>query len=126
GPGKTVILIGHGTDHSANEMYHKLEQKLLEAGLPILLGTIEEGVDEILPKLKERVKQEYVLMPFLLVAGDHVINDMMGDDDLSWQSKMTAAGYTVSVYAKGLGENKHFQQLYVKRLKNIVEKGAVN
>lgn len=123
---KKVVLVGHGTEHPSNNMYQRLEEKLLEQELPILMGTIEAGVEVIIKKLEGKKVSEVLLMPFLLVAGDHVLNDISSDHADSWKSLLSKAGVKVEIYDKGLGENESFQQLYVKRVASIVKKGGMN
>ena len=49
----------------------------------------------------------------MVVAGDHANNDMAGDEEDSWKSVFTAAGYEVEVILRGLGELEDIQKLYV-------------
>jgi sirohydrochlorin cobaltochelatase len=117
---QVVILIGHGTNHSANECYEKLQEYLSDKRLQVFVGTIEEGVDPMITKLKASKYKEVVLIPFLLVAGDHVQNDLLGDDQHSWKSNLIHNGYAVKAYHKGLGENPAFQDLYIQRVKDLM------
>lgn len=50
----------------------------------------------------------------MVVAGDHAINDMSGDEDDSWKSTFEKAGYEVECILKGLGEYPAVRQIYVK------------
>ena len=56
-----------------------------------------------------------VLAPLMVVAGDHAINDMSGDDD-SWQQVFEAAGYETQVVLKGLGEYPSIRKIYLETL----------
>lgn len=111
--GQGVILVGHGSEHEANRAYEILETHLQKAQLPVIVGTIEEGPGVVMEKLKAAGYRKVVLMPFLVVAGDHVFNDLVGEDEDSWKNVLTEGGYSVTTYTKGLGENPAFQQLYV-------------
>ena len=55
--------------------------------------------------LKARGIREVLLMPMMLVAGDHANNDMAGTADDSHKTLLEKAGFSVSVYIHGLGEN---------------------
>ena len=57
------------------------------------------------------------LAPFMVVAGDHAINDMSSDDEDSWRSRFEAEGFQVSCVLRGLGEYEGIRNLYVKHLK---------
>jgi len=117
---QVVILIGHGTNHLANGCYEKLQDYLKDKTLPVFVGTIEEGVDPMIAKLKASKYKEVFLIPFLLVAGEHVQNDLLGEDQHSWKSKLIFNGYSVKAYHRGLGENPAFQDLYIQRVKELM------
>ena len=55
------------------------------------------------------------VMPFMVVAGDHAKNDMAGDEEDSWKSRLEKAGYQVSCIMKGLGEFPMIQDLFADR-----------
>ena len=59
----------------------------------------------------------------MVVAGDHAVNDMAGDDDDSWKSMFTASGNfdKVDTQIAGLGEIKEIQQLYVAHTKAAMD-----
>ena len=80
---KAVVLMGHGTEHRANDVYLKLSD-ILE-GHNIFVGTVENKPDiyDVLNKTENF--KDIVLVPFMVVAGDHAVNDMAGDDDDSWK-----------------------------------------
>ncbi|MBQ9480485.1 MAG: sirohydrochlorin cobaltochelatase, partial [Selenomonadaceae bacterium] len=64
---------------------------------------------------KKHKVQKVILMPLMMVAGDHANNDMAGDEDDSHKKILEAAGFQVETVLKGIGENKKIQQLYVER-----------
>ena len=77
------------------------------------VGTVEaEPTAEDLVKLvKAGGYEKVVLRPMMIVAGDHANNDMAGDDEDSWKSVFTAAGFQVTCEINGLGELEAIQQL---------------
>lgn len=117
---RVVVLVGHGTHHPANAYYNELQNYMDKQQLPIIVGTIEEGITPILEKLRGSKYKEVLIMPFLLVAGDHVQNDLLSDDEDSWKSIFINSGYQVNGYSKGLGENPYFQDFYLQRVKNLL------
>lgn len=119
-----VLLMGHGSTHPANASYALLQCILNDNGLShVYIGTVEGYpiLDNIVPKLKEDNIQEVTLMPFMLVAGDHAINDMASDEEDSWKNILEAEGFKVDVYMHGLGENKAFQDIYVQHIRDCIE-----
>ena len=58
-----------------------------------------------------------VLVPFMVVAGDHAVNDMAGDDDDSWKSVMENVGRNVEVVLKGVGEYLPIREIYCEHIR---------
>ena len=54
--------------------------------------------------------------PLISLFGAHVNEDIAGEEEESWLNRLQAAGFSVRVSLKGLGEYPAFQKLYVKRL----------
>ena len=82
----------------------------------VFMGTVEAepSLDTLLEKIQTLHVKRVILAPFMVVAGDHAINDMSGDEDDSWKSKFEKAGYEVECILKGLGEYPEVRQIYVK------------
>ncbi|AKA72200.1 sirohydrochlorin cobaltochelatase [Clostridium scatologenes] len=117
-----VMLMGHGSVHPANSSYALLRCILEDEGLDnVYVGTVEGYpiLDNLVPKMKQKGIEEVTLMPFMLVAGDHAINDMAGEED-SWKIQLEEEGFKVNVYLHGLGENKAFQDIYVEHIKDSI------
>ena len=57
-----------------------------------------------------------LLAPLLFNGGVHVEQDIAGDDENSWLSRLTALGYKVRVVRDGLGTFENFRALYIERL----------
>lgn len=54
--------------------------------------------------------KKVILAPFMVVAGDHAINDMSGDEDDSWKSTFEKAGYEVECILKGWVNTQRFDR----------------
>ncbi|MEG1942394.1 MAG: sirohydrochlorin cobaltochelatase, partial [Angelakisella sp.] len=96
--GRATVFLGHGTEHFANAVYPALQTAFRLDGIEdAYVGTIEgwPTLDDVLIELKERVYSGVQLIPLMLVAGDHAINDMAGDTPKSWKSRLRAAGFEV-------------------------------
>lgn len=117
-----LILMGHGSEHRSNASYLTLEYAFHAAGYPqVIVGTVESepDLDNVMEKLLLSGKRKAVLMPFMLVAGDHAKNDMAGEDD-SWKTCLEEAGYEVRVILKGLGESERIRKLFLKHIREAV------
>ena len=118
-----VILMGHGSGgHVADRCYDLLQERLEAAGLPVFTATVEGArtFEEAVEWLEREQAQRVVLMPFMLVAGDHALNDMAGPEEDSWQSQLTEAGYRVEAVLRGLGENPAFRKIYLQHVAEAV------
>ncbi len=113
---ETLLLMGHGTRHSANRLYGQLETTFRENGFRnVFIATVEgtPTLAEIIPRLKANGCRHVTLMPLMLVAGDHAQNDMAGENDDSWKSVLTREGIFVQVFMTGLGELKGIRQCFI-------------
>lgn len=113
---EALVFMGHGTSHSTNMTYPALDYMFKDRGFPhVLIGTVEgyPELDSVLRDLKEmKTVRKVYLAPFMVVAGDHALNDMAGDDEDSWKSQLTEAGYEVECILKGLGEFDALRKLF--------------
>ena len=117
-----VVLMGHGSGHVSDRCYDVLQDRFEAAGLPVFTATVEGSrtFGDALEWLQRSGAGRVVLMPFMLVAGAHAINDMAGPAEDSWQSRLIAAGYQVEPYLRGLGENPAFRQIYIRHIREAV------
>ena len=115
--GKTaIVFMGHGTEADSNGVYTQMQTVLKDMGASnYFIGTVEAtpSLDDVLKMVQEGDYTRVVLEPLMVVAGDHANNDMAGDEEDSWKSVFTAAGYEVEVVLRGLGEMEDIQKLYV-------------
>ena len=115
--GKTaIVFMGHGTEAASNGVYAQMQTVLKDMGASnYFIGTVEAppSLDDVLKMVQEGDYTRVVLEPLMVVAGDHANNDMAGDEEDSWKSVFTAAGYEVEVVLRGLGEMEDIQKLYV-------------
>ncbi|CBZ02835.1 sirohydrochlorin cobaltochelatase [Clostridium botulinum] len=120
---EAIILMGHGTEHPANAAYFQFDYYLREHINPnIYLCSVESdpSIKSIIPKLKKSIVKNVLLMPFMLVAGDHANNDMAGEDEESWKNVLEKEGFKVDLYLKGLGANREFQKIYRDHIKEEI------
>lgn len=114
--GTAIVWMGHGTEHEANATYAKLQEKFVEAGHDnYIVGTVEAtpSLEDVIALAKEKGVQRVVLLPLMIVAGDHATNDMAGDEPDSWKSAFAEAGFSVECVLKGMGQYPGVQQMIV-------------
>ena len=123
GEKEAIIFMGHGTNHEVDISYEKLEKVFREKGHEnVYIGTVEGKItiEDIISKLKSNDIEKIILRPFMLVAGDHAINDMASEDEDSWASILKSNGFDVESQIKGLGEIEAIQNIYLEHLEAIL------
>lgn len=127
GAGEAVVLMGHGGFHPVNAAYAALQLKLEDAGKQNVFIYALEGfpsLQRVVGQLRNAGVRKVRLQPFMLVAGSHVRNDMDGEKEDSAKSLLAAAGFDVEVKLNGLGENPAIQDVYVRHIKDAMDKPA--
>lgn len=119
-----VVLIGHGSDHIADESYSTFQRLIDKQNLNIFVGTIKGKLtaSSIIDRLKRNNIKQVLLMPLMLVAGAHAVKDIASCEKNSWKSILEKEGFSVEMYLHGLGENKEIQKLYVEKLKTEIRR----
>jgi len=121
-PEDAVVLMGHGNaKHPSDAIYMAMYHAMQEIDPNVFVATVEgyPGMDDILPKLKEKKVRKVYLMPFMAVAGDHALNDMAGDKPQSWKSILGREGFTVEPVLKGTGEYPEIVGIWIDHLREV-------
>lgn len=122
--GTAIVFMGHGTEHDANATYAKLQRKLTGAGYNnYFVGTVEAEptLEDVMALVKESGASKVVLLPLMIVAGDHATNDMAGDEEDSWKSVFEAEGFEVECVMKGLGQYEGAREMIVDHAGQAME-----
>lgn len=116
---EVLFLMGHGTGHFANSAYPALEYTFHSMGYSrVFVGTVEgfPAFEDAFARILDCNKKRILLMPFMVVAGDHAKNDMAGEED-SWLTKLADRGYEAKAVLQGLGEMAGIRKLFILHLK---------
>ncbi|MDD7025991.1 MAG: sirohydrochlorin cobaltochelatase [Lachnospiraceae bacterium] len=120
-----ICYMGHGTEAESNGVYARLQEILSTSGYDdYYIGTVEAEptLEDVIAALEENGEyKKVVLVPLMLVAGDHANNDMAGDEEDSWKSILTAEGYEVECIIEGLGQLPAIQNIYVEHTQVAVD-----
>ena len=118
-PDEAVIFMGHGTHHPSNAFYQAMAYEFQRTDSNVYVGVVEGSplLADILPELKAKGTKKAWLMPFMSVAGDHVRNDMAGDEPDSWTSILAEAGMETETVLKGTAEFDNIVDIWVDHLK---------
>jgi sirohydrochlorin cobaltochelatase len=109
---EAIIFMGHGTNTNSDDIYKILETVLRNEKINCYISTINnyQEIDIIIKKLKNEKIDTVHLMPLMLVAGKHVVEDM----SVSWNNIFEKNNFKVKLHIKGLGENNYIQDKFVK------------
>lgn len=115
-PGQPTVVVAHG-----NHKYAHFNQRILafaeriEAFYPRLVVASVEGSPGVEPlqKIKALQPQQVNFVPLMIVAGDHILNDVLGDDSDSWKNIIAAPQVQAS---SSLGWNKAILDIYFDHL----------
>ena len=139
------VLVVHGTPETfpgSNSTYLGLDRYLTRKYANVMVGGVD-GVltrDQALAGVKASSPKRVRLIPFMYVAGDHIMNDIMGsqpekDGTLSWALELEKAGvkvdsvrvdYQGEQFFKGLGFyekiNHHYIEQLIESLKRLEDR----
>jgi sirohydrochlorin cobaltochelatase len=117
-----VVLVAHGSPSSEGTAAYLAFNRLLRANYPnqnVFLGTVEgkPTKEEALEAVKKSSAATVVLRPFLFVAGEHVANDILGDNPESWKSELLKQkAYHIEGITKGMGYLDGIVAIYLAHL----------
>lgn len=116
---RPLLMMGHGTDHAADEIYERL-RKHLPAN--VFLACLEGAytLETALHSLEALPERTLTVMPLMLTTGHHARRHLTGDHPASWKSRLEARGFDVRVRMQGLGELETVQQMFAEKLLQIL------
>jgi sirohydrochlorin cobaltochelatase len=121
---EAILLMGHGTSHHGNAVYPAVDYTFRAEGYSkVYMATVEgyPTLEDAMRLMEKNTYKKVVLIPFMIVAGDHAKNDMAGDKEDSWKSILERAGYEVECKMQGLGELEVVQEMFIRHVKEAME-----
>lgn len=118
---EAVVLMGHGNNRGPGDLAIAQVATAFNQRDPLVFLAAVEGsntFDSIIPKLKKRNVTKVYLQPFMIVAGDHAINDLAGPEPDSWASQLKAAGMQVEAQLTGLGSLDGIQKVFLRHTRD--------
>ena len=77
------------------------------------------SIDDAVSLLKKNDIEQVILKPFMVVAGNHALGDMIGNKPESLKNRLEDAGFTVRPVISGLGEQDEFARIFAARDRNL-------
>ncbi|MEZ4527010.1 MAG: sirohydrochlorin cobaltochelatase [Desulfobacterales bacterium] len=122
---EAIVLVGHGTDHPSWCAYVALDHVFREnTDAGFYVGVVEKNGypsrESVIRNIKEAGYRKVRMIPFMLVAGMHFKQDLIGNED-SWQSCFEKEGIMVKVETQGLGFHREIVELYCRHIENALD-----
>lgn len=114
------VFIGHGTTHHSDSAYAALDYHFKAAGFSNFFVATVGGypdIDTVCEAVKKFGSKKVTMLPLMLVAGDHSIKDIAGEDETSWKSVFEKKGFDVTCILKGLGELPEIRKIYLEHIR---------
>ncbi|VFQ46786.1 sirohydrochlorin cobaltochelatase [Desulfoluna butyratoxydans] len=121
---EATLFIGHGTDHPAWTTYFALDAMLKNAYGPSAFTGVVEGfpeAEDIVDTVKAAGFTRVKIVPLMLVAGVHYLEDLTGDDEDSWKNLFAAEGIESSFIDRGIGYMPEIVRLFVRHLEEAMD-----
>ncbi len=118
---EAVVLMGHGNNHGPGDLVLLATANAFTAAdKNVHLACVEGGLsfDHTLATLKASKVKTVWLMPFMIVAGDHAVNDLVGPEEDSWASILKKEGFEVRQNVVGLGQLQGIRDIYLRHAKD--------
>ncbi len=118
-----LVFMGHGSKEIDRNPYIQLEKCFQKDGFEqFAVGTVEfdPGFSPVLERAEKRKPGKIYLAPLMVVAGDHALNDMSGEEEDSWASRFSRAGFETESILKGMGEYGPVREIYIQHAKEAV------
>ncbi|SMD05134.1 sirohydrochlorin cobaltochelatase [Desulfocicer vacuolatum DSM 3385] len=120
---EAVVVVGHGTDHPSWTSYFALEAIMRKEYGPRVFSGVVEGfpeMEETLDRILKRGFKKVRIIPLMLVAGVHFIEDLTQEED-SWQKTFEAKGLEVSVVPHGVGHLDGVTRVFCRHISEALD-----
>lgn len=127
--GALLVYMGHGNENWSTGIYAETEKTMREVypEVQTFIGVVEgvPSLDELLPRMLAQANRKVILKPFMIVSGDHSVNDMASDETDSWKSVLAREGFAVTPVLEGLGTNSGFARIFVDHIADASKEAGI-
>ncbi|MBU0679861.1 MAG: sirohydrochlorin cobaltochelatase [Proteobacteria bacterium] len=124
-----LVYMAHGNDHYSTGIFQQFQEVMrrMYPQVTTYVGGVEgyPGFETVLRDLKHDKVNKINLQPLMIVAGDHALNDMVGDGADSWKNQLTSQGITVIPVLQGLGSNDQVAAIFVEHIRDAAAASGV-
>ena len=112
-----LVYMGHGNQYfPSGGIYLEFAAAMqrLAPDVCTVIATVEgfPSLNDVLATLNKQPCKRVLLKPFLISAGEHAAKDMAGQQEDSWFSLLSQAGFEVLPLVQGLGEIPTFARIF--------------
>jgi len=114
-----LFYLGHGNRYyPTSGVYLEFAAEMSKQYPNILtVMSMVEGFPDVNAAIAELLKahnvEKVLLKPFMIVAGDHITKNMIGNEPDTLKSRLEREGFVVQPVVRGLGEQAAFAQIFV-------------
>lgn len=124
-----VVLVGHGSPEPEGESAYKDLEGMVRRDFPgqnVFLGVIEgePGPRPALEAVKRSAAEAVYFVPLMVVSGDHMLNDILGDSPESWKSRLLAHRPYRIESLPGLGYQNGAVEIFLQHLETALKQLA--
>lgn len=119
-----ILFAGHGTAHPSNAVYSCLGTQLARKGKGNLyIGTLMSypSINDAMTDMESDGVKEVTIAPLMIVAGNHILNDVASDREGSWKSILRERGFVVDTIFQGIGDLKGVRRIVVANIKDAID-----
>ena len=130
--GAALVYMGHGNELWSTGIYIEFQNLMRETypEVMIFVGSVEgyPGIEDVKKSLGHYIPKidKVLLKPLMIVAGDHATNDMAGDEEDSWKTILTKAGFDIEILLQGLGSNNQFADIFIANIKDAAKASGID
>ena len=126
-----LVYMGHGNKNFATSGVYQEFAEEMNRQYPetfTVMTTLEGGasLDDTIKQLRERNIEQVVLKPFMVVAGKHTRDDMLGVKPESLKNRLEDAGFAIRPVIRGLGEQNGFADIFVQHIQDAASDAAIH
>jgi len=124
-----LVYMGHGNEYFSSGIYAEFQQVMqkMYPDVHIIIGTVEG-----FPSLHDAVEwtkmdhiKKVVMIPLMIVAGDHAHNDMAGNKPESWKNTFERNGIKVIPEFIGLGDLNGVSKIFIEHIRDAARDGKI-
>lgn len=118
------LWIGHGSDHEAHAIYEQLALQLQGqdyCGMLLTLGDVDQ-CEAVTRAMSQKGIDKLRIHPLMLVAGNHLMKDISGEQEGTWQYTLGTYGIRPEIVTSGIGEYPWLHRVIHRRIHKLIQR----